>query len=114
MIFAILPGRMDPTRSSIPRALAALVDAHLNVTRISAPVALMKLADGAANFMRATGADIRVTFKCASTNAARALGIDDRVGSILPGRMANIIFTDGAFTVKKVIFEGKEQEMYFS
>ncbi len=70
------------------------------------------VADGAANFMRATGADIRVMFKCASTNAARALGIDDRVGSILPGRMANIIFTDGAFTVKKVIFEGKEQEMY--
>ncbi|MBQ0099880.1 MAG: amidohydrolase family protein, partial [Lachnospiraceae bacterium] len=72
------------------------------------------VADGAANFMRATGADIRVMFKCAATNAARALGIDDRVGSILPGRKANIIFTDGSFTVKKVIFEGKEQEMLLS
>lgn len=65
-------------------------------------------ADGAANFKKAVGADIRQTFKCASTNSARALGIDDRVGSILPGRKASIIFTDDSFSVKRIFFEGNE------
>ena len=62
------------------------------------------------NFMRFTGADVRVAFKCASTNPARALGVDDHVGSILPGRDANILFVDQDFNVKSVFFRGEKLE----
>ncbi|MDO4938685.1 MAG: amidohydrolase family protein [Lachnospiraceae bacterium] len=67
----------------------------------------LTVADCAANFMKATGADIRIAFKCASTNSAVALGLDEQVGSIAPGKKANLVFTDDAFRVKNVIFEGK-------
>lgn len=68
----------------------------------------LTVADCAANFMKATGADIRVTFKCASTNSAKALGLYEQIGSVEQGKKANLIFTDEEFTVKKVIFEGRE------
>ena len=60
------------------------------------------------NFIRYAGGDIRTAFKCASTNPAKALKLDERVGSILPGRDANIIFVDDGFNVQKVIFRGEE------
>jgi N-acetylglucosamine-6-phosphate deacetylase len=66
------------------------------------------LSGACANFIRYAGADVRVAFKCAATNPARALGLDDRIGSIEPGRDANILFVDDAFQVQKVIFRGEE------
>ena len=66
------------------------------------------LSGACANFIRYAGGDVRTAFKCASTNPAKALGFDDRIGSILPGRDANIIFVDDTFDVKKVIFRGEE------
>lgn len=62
------------------------------------------------NFMRFTGADIRTAFKCASTNSAKALGIYGCVGSIKPGRLANIVIADEGMNLKKVIFKGREVE----
>ena len=67
----------------------------------------LTVADCAANFMKATGADIRVVFKCAASNSACALGLDDRIGSIAPGKKANIVFADETFKIKTVIFEGE-------
>ena len=66
------------------------------------------LAGACANFIRYAGGDVRTAFKCASTNPAKALGLDDKIGSILPGRDANIIFVDEKFDVQKVIFRGEE------
>lgn len=66
------------------------------------------LSQACANFIRYAGADVRVAFKCASTNPARALGLDEHIGSIQPGRDANIIFVDDAFRVQRVIFRGEE------
>lgn len=66
------------------------------------------LAGACANFIRYAGGDVRTAFKCASTNPAKALGLDASIGSILPGRDANIIFVDDAFQVQKVIFRGEE------
>lgn len=66
------------------------------------------LAGACANFIRYAGGDIRTAFKCASTNPAKALGFEEKVGSILPGRDANIIFVNDAFEVQKVIFRGEE------
>ena len=70
----------------------------------------LTVARAAQNFRKATGADIRVTFKCAATNAAKALGLYGRVGSIEPGRMANLVFVDEDFRVRKVFFKGNEIE----
>lgn len=66
------------------------------------------LSNACKNFMRFTGADVRVAFKCASTNPAKALGVDGRVGSILPGRDANILFVDEGFNVKQIYFRGEK------
>lgn len=59
-----------------------------------------------ANFKRVTGADIRVCFKAGSTNSAKALDLFGDYGSIHPGKYANIVFVDEAFTMKNVIFRG--------
>lgn len=66
------------------------------------------VAEGAKNFKKAVNADVRETFRCASTNSAEALGISGKVGSILPGRKADIIFTDEDFDIKRIFFEGEE------
>lgn len=66
------------------------------------------VADGAKNFKKAVGCDIRQLFRCASTNSAEALGISGRIGSILPGRDADIIMTDESFDVKRIFFKGSE------
>ncbi len=66
------------------------------------------LANVCKNFMKFTGADVRVAFKCAATNPAKALRVDDRVGSILPGRDANILFVDEGFNVKQIYFRGNK------
>lgn len=68
----------------------------------------LTLSKAARNFRKFTGADIRVTFKCASTNAAKALGIYQKVGSIEPGRDANVIFVDGDFHVRRIFLRGTE------
>ena len=66
------------------------------------------LSGACRNFIRYGGGDIRTAFKCASYNPAKALGLDQKVGSILPGRDANIIFVDKDFQVQKVLFRGEE------
>lgn len=65
------------------------------------------VAQCARNFKKTAGVDVRVTFKCASTNPAKAIRIYDRVGSIHPGKYANLVFVDEDFTVKRIIYRGK-------
>ena len=43
----------------------------------------------------------------ATLNPAKLLGIDNRVGSLKPGKTANLIIIDDMVSVKKVIFEGE-------
>lgn len=66
------------------------------------------LSGACRNFIRYAGGDIRTAFKCAAYNPARALGLEDRIGSILPGRDANILLVDEGFRVRKVFFRGDE------
>ena len=65
------------------------------------------LAGACRNFMKFTGTDVRVAFKCAATNPAKALGLDDKIGSILPGRDANLLIVDEDFHVQAVYFRGE-------
>lgn len=60
------------------------------------------------NFKSFTGADLRVCFKCAATNAATALGLEKKVGSLLPGREANLVFVDENLSLKSVYFRGEK------
>ena len=66
------------------------------------------LTNACRNFIKFTGADIRTTFKCASTNPAKALYMDDRIGSILPGRDANLLIVDENFREQAVYFRGEK------
>ena len=66
------------------------------------------LSGACQNFIRYADGDVRTAFKCASYNPARCLGLDDKIGSILPGRDANILLVDESFDVKKIIFHGRE------
>ena len=66
------------------------------------------LAGACRNFIRYAGGDVRTAFKCASTNPAKALGLDHKIGTIHPGKDANVLLVDEKFNVRKVIFHGEE------
>ena len=75
----------------------------------------LRLSDACRNFMKFTGSDVRVAFKCGSTNPAKLLNLDHKVGSILPGRDANLLIVDDNFNVQEVYFRGElvqEEEIY--
>lgn len=65
------------------------------------------LSQACRNFMKYTGSDVRTAFLCASTNPAKALGLDGKIGSILPGRDANLLIVDEDFQVRAVYFRGE-------
>ena len=67
----------------------------------------LRLSDSCRNFMHYTGVDVRVAFKCASTNPAKLLNLDHKIGSILPGRDANLLVVDENFKVQDVYFRGE-------
>lgn len=60
------------------------------------------------NIMTHTNCGIAQAFLMASTNPARALEMDE-IGSIEKGKIANLVFVDDEFNVKKVMFYGEEQ-----
>ena len=89
-----------------PPAYAGATDLNFDVNgQLSG--SYLTLNRACANFMRLTGADVRTAFKCASTNPAKALGLFDRIGSLEPGKAADIVLTDGAFNVRGVWFHGE-------
>lgn len=61
------------------------------------------------NMMNNGGASIPNCFKYASLNPAKALGLYDR-GAIGRGKLANLVFVDGDFNIKSVLFKGSIQE----
>lgn len=58
------------------------------------------------NLMKHTGYGLCHAIRFATINPARMLGIDDEVGSIEPGKKANMILIDDMVNIKKVILEG--------
>ena len=47
----------------------------------------------------------------ASRNPARMIGMDKEIGTIEPGKKANLVFMDDAFHVKKVMLDGIFQQV---
>ena len=46
--------------------------------------------------------------RAAAVNPAQAIGIFDRVGSLEPGKRANVVVLNGDLEVKAVFFQGKQ------
>ena len=68
---------------------------------------LMTLDNGVRNVMTHTGYGLCHAIRMASLTPARLLGIDNRVGSIAPGKTANLILIDDMVHIKKVILQGE-------
>ena len=62
------------------------------------------------NIMSHTNCGIAQAFLMASRNPARAIGLEDEIGTIEEGKLANLVFVDDVFNVKKVILGGKVWE----
>lgn len=67
----------------------------------------MTLENACRNVMKHTGYGLCHAIRMASLNPAKLLGIDDQVGSIEPGKKANLIIIDDTVKVKTVILEGE-------
>jgi len=59
------------------------------------------------NMMRHTGTDLVGGFRMGSLNPARLLGLDGEMGSLAPGKRANLVIVDEAVEVHGVVFEGE-------
>lgn len=58
------------------------------------------------NVMKHTGCSIVQAFRMASYNPARAIGMEEEIGSISPGKKANLVFLDSDLQIKKVMLNG--------
>ncbi len=59
------------------------------------------------NIMTHTNCGIAQAFLMASRNPARAIGMDDEIGTIEPGKRADLVFVDDMFHVQKVMLAGQ-------
>ena len=59
------------------------------------------------NIMAHTNCGIAQAFLMASRNPARVIGLDNEIGTIEEGKLANLVFVDDVFNVKKVMLGGK-------
>lgn len=59
------------------------------------------------NIMSHTNCGIAQAFVMASLNPAKVIGMDDEIGSIEPGKIADLVFVDDKFNVQKVMVDGK-------
>ena len=67
----------------------------------------MTLENACRNVMKHTGYGLCHAIRMATINPARLLGIDHLVGSLEPGKKANLILIDDTVRVKEVILEGE-------
>jgi N-acetylglucosamine-6-phosphate deacetylase len=56
--------------------------------------------------MKHTGCSMVQAFLMASRNPAKAIGMDHEIGTIAPGKKANLVFTDDAFRIRRVMLNG--------
>lgn len=70
----------------------------------------LTLDNACRNLMKHTGYGLCHAIRFAALNPAVALGIDDEVGSLAPGKKANIIVIDDMVHVNKVVLCGEVQE----
>ena len=59
------------------------------------------------NIMSHTNCGIAQAFVMASLNPAKVIGMDDKIGSIEPGKIADLVFVDDKFNVQQVMVGGE-------
>ncbi len=62
------------------------------------------------NVMSHTNCGIAQAFVMASLNPAKVIGMDDEIGSIEPGKIADLVFVDDKFNVQQVMVGGEIYE----
>ena len=67
----------------------------------------MTLNGGIRNMMKHTAYGLCHAVRMASLNPARLLGIDDEVGSLEPGKRANLVLIDDMVHIKSVYLDGE-------
>ena len=67
----------------------------------------MTLNQACRNVMTHSNCGIAQAFIMASLNPARLLGMDSEIGSIEPGKKADLVFVDDKFNVAQVMLEGE-------
>ena len=67
----------------------------------------MTLDNAVRNMMTHTGYGLCHAIRMATLNPAKLLGIDHRVGSLKPGKTANLIVIDDMVHIKRVVFQGE-------
>jgi N-acetylglucosamine-6-phosphate deacetylase len=68
----------------------------------------LTLENACRNLMVHTGYGLCHAVRMASLNPARLLGMDDEIGSLEPGKKANLILTDDRFRIRTVFLEGEK------
>ena len=66
----------------------------------------LTLENACQNMMKHTGYGLCHAIRFATINPARMLGIDHKVGSLEPGKLANIILIDDMVHIDTVILQG--------
>lgn len=67
----------------------------------------LTLDDACRNLMRHTGYGLCHAIRMAALNPARLLGMDDEIGSLEPGKRADLILIDDEVRVKQVVLGGE-------
>lgn len=68
---------------------------------------MLDMATAVRNGVREVGIPLEESIRMASTYPSQFLGVGDRVGSIFPGRIANLVVLDDWLEVSRVMFEGE-------
>ena len=76
-----------------------MLDGHLIGSKL-------RMCQVARNFKNNTHLDPVETFRVCSFNPAKAIHIDKEVGSLMPGKQANIVITDADYNIEKVLLHG--------
>ena len=69
---------------------------------------LLTMDQAIRNFQKHTGAPVVDLFQMAATTPARAIHADHVLGSVVPGKLANLVILDENLQLQKVIFQGEE------
>ncbi len=67
----------------------------------------LNLWDGVKNLMAFAGVTLADAVWCATENPARMVGIDADVGSIVPGKVADLVLIDDSLEIRNVIANGE-------
>lgn len=70
---------------------------------------VLTLNEGLMNFKGATQSSLEQILPLVTINQARYLGMEDEIGSLEPGKRADIVWVDQEFMIKKTIVKGNVQ-----